>query len=264
MAFPYVSVRVPAVLAGQRNGRLDPAILVATPGAARGPTVVLVRPAARSWRAMTVDAARHGHVLKASGPTDSYRPYSVQLSIFLDRYRTYNTGSGVSTVWNGRRWWKLPGVAAAAKPGTSNHGWGLAVDTGEERDGDTGTESMDAGTLNWLVANELRYGFSHEIQSEPWHIRYVAGDNIPPATLAYERSLTTTPPPTVPTQESEMYFLSAKSDPGVWFFEPGRRTLANDLTDRARLAAAAGIPNVVAEVSDGLFSALADGRTRHQ
>lgn len=70
-------------------------------------------------------------------------------------------------------------------------------------------------------------------------------------------------PVTPPSKEDDMYFASAKSDPGVWFFEPGRRTLVA-AADRGALAKAAGIPNVVAELSDGCFKALADGRSRHQ
>lgn len=69
----------------------------------------------------------------------------------------------------------------------SNHGLGLAVDVGEERDGDAGTESIDAGTVAWLIGNAHLYGFSAELQSEPWHWRYFAGDAIPPAVLAFEQ-----------------------------------------------------------------------------
>lgn len=69
-----------------------------------------------------------------------------------------------------------------------------------------------------------------------------------------------------PSQEVEppMFFASAKTSSAVWFFEPGRRTLVTSSTDRSQLAKAAGIPNEVAEISDGLFENLAEGRTRHQ
>jgi hypothetical protein len=72
------------------------------------------------------------------------------------------------------------------------------------------------------------------------------------------------PPAPAQSEETDMYFLSAKSDPGVWFFEQGRRTLVNNADDRTAIAKAAGIANTVAEVSDGCFKVLADGRTRHQ
>ena len=65
---------------------------------------------------------------------------------------------------------RLPGVASAACPGTSNHGWGLAVDIYA-----VGAE----GRLEWLLDNAARFGWSWELQSEPWHIRYVLGDTLP-------------------------------------------------------------------------------------
>jgi LAS superfamily LD-carboxypeptidase LdcB len=66
----------------------------------------------------------------------------------------------------------------AAAPGTSNHGWGLAVDFAEELDGDTQPESVSAKFVKWLIRNAATYGFSAEVQSEPWHWRYVAGDKL--------------------------------------------------------------------------------------
>ena len=182
----------PAVLAGHTNGQLPSSILVDTPGLAGGQVVRLVEPAARAWRVLTAAASAAGHTLKPTSLFDSYRPYEVQERIFRQRYTT--------TVLAGRprRWWDPPGpepaawwyqrpdTAPAAVPGTSNHGWALAVDVGEERDGDTGTESIDLLTLQWLVEHELEFGFSHELQVETWHIRYWTGDAIPAAVLAFE------------------------------------------------------------------------------
>jgi len=39
--------------------------------------------------------------------------------------------------------------------------------------------------LKWLLDNEDKFGFSHEVQSEPWHIRYVAGNDIPVAVVEF-------------------------------------------------------------------------------
>ena len=162
MAFPIRTLVRPSALNGQQNGRLDPGILKATKGQAAGPTVELVEPAARAWRALCAEAENAGHILKISGPSSAYRTYAVQELIFRQRYTTTNNGTH-GRLWEGRYWYKKPGVAAAAVPGTSNHGWGLAVDLGEERDGDKGTESMDAATLEWLGVNAGRFGFSWEI-----------------------------------------------------------------------------------------------------
>lgn len=190
---PVTTVTRPAVLAGKRNGELPASILVDSPGLARGPLVRLVAPAARAWRAMVAVAQRDGHVLKAVSVPDSYRDYATQRHIFTARYtRTFLENRPIKR-WdsdnNGvlENWYQRPGTAQAAVPGTSNHGWGLAVDIGEERDGDDGVESIDDGTVRWLIVNAHRFGFSGEIQDEPWHWRYFAGDNIPAAVLAFEQ-----------------------------------------------------------------------------
>jgi hypothetical protein len=211
VTFPVRTVSRPACLTGQSNGKLNG--LTDTPVPYAVWPCRLVTPAARSWRALASAALASGHTLKPSGPTDSYRPYDVQEAIFRARYVRYNTGNEKRS-WQGVYWWRKDGVAAAAVPGTSNHGWGLAVDVGEERDGDSGTESMDRATLDWLVANAERFGFSHEVQSEPWHIRYFSGDHIPAATLDHEATPQPTPPP-VP-QEDDMALLAIDTDESVW------------------------------------------------
>lgn len=185
MLLPISPVDRPVCLTGQLNGRLDPELLVETVGQAAGPVVRLVEPAARAWRALAAAARDSGHVLKTTSLVDSYRPYAVQERTFLDRYTTTPNGS-TPKHWRGQNWYLKPGYASAAVPGTSNHGWALAVDIGEEKDGDAGTESIDDPTVAWLVEHAAEFGFSAEIQSEPWHWRYVAGDDIPDAVLAYE------------------------------------------------------------------------------
>lgn len=206
MAFPVVQVRRPAVLSGQLNGKLDPKILVTVPGQAGGLDLLLVSPAARAWKALAAAALKAGHVLKPSGAWCSYRPYDEQVRIFLQRYQTtpirMGDGKYHTRTWNGRTYYQKPGTAAAAVPGTSNHGWAITVDAGEERDSDAAAEPLDNATLAWLLANEQRFGWSHEIQTEPWHIRYWSGDQIPKAVLDYERSLHPTPAP-APSEEDE-------------------------------------------------------------
>lgn len=188
MTFPVVTIRRSALLTGQTNGKLTDSILVNIPGLAGGPTIRLITPAARSWKAMQAHARVDGHVLKATSASDSFRPYSVQESIFRQRYTTTVLAGRPSRVWNGVRWYQKPNTAAAAVPGTSNHGWACAVDTGTELDGDAGTEAIDKATLDWLLKHAADYGWSWELQSEPWHLHYFAGDTIPAAVLAFEHS----------------------------------------------------------------------------
>lgn len=41
--------------------------------------------------------------------------------------------------------------------------------------------------LAWLAANATKFGFSWEVlPSEPWHLRYVAGDDVPEAVKAWK------------------------------------------------------------------------------
>lgn len=113
-----------------------------------------------------------------------------------------------------------------------------------------------SGVVKWLgdatrTADEMHF----EIRGTTAEVR---------AAAARIRTYTTPAPPPPIEEPSVMYFVSAKANSNVWFFEPGRRTLVNNATDRAELAKAAGISTDVAEVSDAVFAALADGRTRHQ
>lgn len=52
----------------------------------------------------------------------------------------------------------------AARPGSSNHQRGLAVDVA------VGDE--DSPTYRWLEANACRHGFRRTVPSEPWHWEY--------------------------------------------------------------------------------------------
>ncbi|MCG7284950.1 M15 family metallopeptidase [Cellulomonas sp. ACRRI] len=60
--------------------------------------------------------------------TDAYRDYATQERIFRQRYTTTYLPGRPFKVWQGRRWYLKAGYAAAAVPGTSNHGLGITVD----------------------------------------------------------------------------------------------------------------------------------------
>ena len=85
-------------------------------------------------------AAREGIQI---GVTDSYRSYDQQVDL-ARRKGLYKNGG------------------LAATPGTSQHGWGLAVDVDTSRQG-----------TDWLRANAARFGFS-TIPREPWHWQFSA------------------------------------------------------------------------------------------
>ena len=189
MALVVVPVVFPAVLAGQSNGQLPEAILIPTAGLQGGPTVRLVTTAARCWRALAATAPADGIVLQATSPADSYRDLDQQIDVFTRRYQVEPTANGYR-LWdsdgNGtrERWYKKDGVATAAVPGTSNHGWGLAVDVA----------NASGARLRWLEQNAPRFGWSWEtVPEEPWHVRNVTGDAIPKAVRDHEQeqSMTT-------------------------------------------------------------------------
>lgn len=154
-------VTLPAALAGHANGELPADILVDVGGGQ-----FLVRDAAWSWIDMRTAASRDGVLLVID---NAYRTLARQEELFLARYVTYNTGSGEWHWWRGERWWRLPDAITAAVPGTSNHGFGLAVDL-------LRTDAQVA----WLTEHGAEHGWSGELESEPWHWRRYAGDYQPP------------------------------------------------------------------------------------
>ena len=182
MKLPIARVVMPSCLKGQENGKLD-AKLLQKCGVG---SALMVEPAARAMRAMMAAAREAGFDPRHVG---AYRDYQGQVRLFTARYTTKKLPGRPSKVWNGVRYWQRPGTAVAAVPGTSNHGWGLALDIAEERNGQPGVDSISTKFVQWLIKNAKSYGFSAELQSEPWHWRYVAGDKIPRAVLKYEKSI---------------------------------------------------------------------------
>jgi len=179
MKLPVEKVVMPSCLKGQVNGKLDQQLLQPC-GIS---SFKMVEPAARAMRALVADVSARGIKVRA---TSTYRTYAQQEALFRSRYTLEPLPGRPTKRWNGRTWYQKPGTASAAVPGTSNHGLGLAVDFAEERDGKPGVESVSDRFVRWLIKNAATYGYSAELQSEPWHWRYVAGDNIPQAVLDFE------------------------------------------------------------------------------
>jgi LAS superfamily LD-carboxypeptidase LdcB len=165
VALPVRSIRVPPILKKHQNGDLPLELLVRI-----RPYGWLYKTAAASWTAMKKAAKKDGVVLKPTSAMDAYRPVTVQRSVFFQRYTTTKLEGRPTRNYNQAVWWLKPGYAPLAAPGTSNHGWGLAVDVWAVGDDDR---------LDWLLGNHARFGWSWEVQSEPWHIRYVLGDDLP-------------------------------------------------------------------------------------
>jgi LAS superfamily LD-carboxypeptidase LdcB len=193
MTLPIAPAVLPSDLNGQPNGNLDISLLV--PLHERGKLHHL---AARAWRALVVEAGKQGLPLTFTYG-GMYRPYADQESLFRQRYTTSYIAGASRKWWNNQWWYLRPGNAMAATPGTSNHGLGLAIDTAFDKDPSDGLGPDDAVAITghpqfgWFRDNVARFGFSFELQSEPWHIRYVAGDAVPTAVKAFEDSINRPP-----------------------------------------------------------------------
>jgi D-alanyl-D-alanine carboxypeptidase len=99
----------------------------------------LAGPAAAAFTELQAAARRDG---VRFGVTDSYRSYDAQVEL-AERKGLYSRGG------------------LAAQPGTSQHGWGLAVDL-----------DLDAQAQAWMRSNAARFGFVEDTPREPWHWAY--------------------------------------------------------------------------------------------
>lgn len=175
----------PSDLKSEKNGKIKPALLKKIK-----PTGQLHHLAARSWHALREAAWDAGVQLSLS---QGYRTYDQQVALFESRYTTDVLPGRPTKRWQGQVWYQRPKTAMAAVPGTSNHGWALALDLAIDADGDEAFEwpvkSIDKKAVNWLLKNAEAYGWAWELQSEPWHLVYVAGDKVPQAVLDYEGGL---------------------------------------------------------------------------
>jgi D-alanyl-D-alanine carboxypeptidase len=125
---------------GYQNGKLPDSALAPIKAGS------LQKEQAAAWNAMNAEARANGCELRPTGSASSYRTYQQQ----VDLYNAYLNGTG----------------NLAAVPGTSNHGWGTAVDLAT-----TDMRSM----VDRIGA---KYGYSKswsDAPSEWWHICYQAG-----------------------------------------------------------------------------------------
>lgn len=119
------------------NGRFPPSALSHIPGGN------LSRSAAAGWNAGPAKAG-----LRPLGPNSSYRTYAAQVYF----WNLYQSGRG----------------NLAARPGTSNHGWGNAVDLA--------APWMRA----WIDRRGAQFGWRKvEAPGEWWHVNYVGGFSAP-------------------------------------------------------------------------------------
>lgn len=123
---------VPVELARYGNGKV-PSDALASIGVGNHR---LWAPAAEAFTELRAAAKAAGVTI---GVTDSYRSYEAQVDV-ARRKGLYKDGG------------------LAAVPGTSQHGWGMALDL-----------DLDSKAQTWMRANAGRFGFVEDVPREPWH-----------------------------------------------------------------------------------------------
>lgn len=126
---------VPAELAAYGNGKIPASALHEVGSTGHR----LWAPAAQALTGLISAAAADGVRV---GITDSYRSYAGQVDV-AQRKGLYSQGG------------------LAAVPGTSDHGWGMAVDL-----------DLDASAQAWMRAHGAEHGFVEDTPREPWHWAY--------------------------------------------------------------------------------------------
>jgi LAS superfamily LD-carboxypeptidase LdcB len=173
--YPVVPVKLCSCLKGVKPGELPAKLLRGIEGKGK-----LHHCAADAYEAMDAAANAAGIDLSPTSQADTYRSLETQEYGFYQRYTDKPKNKKLMKqkprIYKGKAWYLKKGMAPLAVPGTSNHNLGIAIDIA----------NASGARLAWLLANEHLYGFSHELDSEPWHIRYVAGDNIPDAVKAWK------------------------------------------------------------------------------
>ena len=172
--YPYKKMVLPKEVAAVGNGNLTKKMLkkVKTGG-------VMWTVAADAFNEMYDAALAAGHKLRNVG---DYRPVEQQLAMFNDRYTLKDTGRvpKVTRTYQGKTWYLKKGKAPSGTPGTSNHGFGLAIDLGMEIKGQL--KSIGGACLDWMCENAPKYGFylqgsdPKSPEFEAWHWQYCLGD----------------------------------------------------------------------------------------
>jgi N-acetylmuramoyl-L-alanine amidase len=180
MIYPYIKLVVPSALKAHKNGQLPANLLAKVKTGGQ-----MYAPVAPQFDKMYDAALAAGFKLKNVG---DYRSFEGQLNMFMDRYVTTDTGTGVTRKYEGKTWWLKKGKAPSAAPDPtglkgSNHGWGLAIDLGYDVNGKL--TSMGGKCFEWMCANAPKYGFylqgsdPKSKEFEAWHWQYALGDATP-------------------------------------------------------------------------------------
>lgn len=198
-----VPVKLPADLKGVQPGKLPEHLLRPAVGGGK-----LHWLAAAAWAAMVEKAKADGIELKPVSVGDTYRTFESQLAVFKQRYQKEPIAGASTRTFEGVKWYKKSEkLASLAAPGTSQHNSGLAVDV---------HTAAEPKRLKWLIDNVKTFGFSWEVvPEEPWHLRYVCGDDVPTAVKDYmSKNGITAPDPTANKKPDAPAPVVQKEDDG--------------------------------------------------
>jgi len=184
MPWPVVPIKFCEHLEGKKPSQITPAMLRKLSVGGQ-----MHHCAARAFEAMKAAAAADGVKLAPTSAGDTFRSIETQTKGFLTRYQKELIPGASTRTWNGVKWYLKKGNAPLAAPNDdpktcSRHMMGIAIDIAN-----TGNKKI----MDWLLANEQKFGFSHEVVEMPgaesWHIRFTEGKVMPQAVLDYEATL---------------------------------------------------------------------------
>ena len=174
---PIIKVKLCSHLQNVKPGELDPSLLRTIEGKGK-----LHHCAADAYEAMDAAANAEGIDLSPTSQADTYRSLETQEYGFYQRYTDDPKPALMKQkprIYKGKAWYLKKGMAQLAVPGSSQHNYGIAVDIA----------NASGVRLEWLAKYAVSFGFSWEVlPSEPWHLRYVAGDDVPERVKVWKES----------------------------------------------------------------------------
>lgn len=144
--------------------------------------------AGAAWSAMLAAAKKDGLEFSHVG---MYRSLAEQEKLFKARYSKKPTGRKpeILRAYKGETWYLRKGMAPAATPGRSNHGFACAVDISALVNGKVVSIGASRRHLDWLIANAGTFGWCWEVgdprnpEFEIWHLICWDCDSLPASTL---------------------------------------------------------------------------------
>lgn len=155
--------------------------------------------AAAAWDAMCEAAKAEGLEFSHVG---ALRPLKEQIALFESRYSVKATKRvpQVTRTYKGKTFFLKEGMAPAGTPGTSNHGWGCAIDVAAIVNKKLVALGSSQKHVDWLVGNAHSFGWSWEVADpknpnfEIWHMICFDCDKLPTEILARSVSQATKVP----------------------------------------------------------------------